>query len=117
LPSRRYAQKRLQTSAHQFLTKYINAPLQHAGIYSIPQRTNHPGISAATRQLQQLDGCVASSSDDSHNDNDDKNKHINQTVHGRGRRMPVVTTDNKQQQQRQGTMLGRRRSGNTLWLQ
>ena len=54
-------------------------------------------VALVALRLQQLGGGVASSLDGSHNDNNDKNKHNNQTVHGRGRRMTVVAMDNKQQ--------------------
>ena len=58
--------------------------------------------------------------DDSHDaSRDDKSKHNNQTVNGRGERMTVLAMDNKQQQQgqQQEATLGGRRMRNTLWLQ
>ena len=40
-PSRRYAQKKLQTSARWFSTKFIDARSQRACVYSLPQRSNN----------------------------------------------------------------------------
>ena len=62
------------------------------------------GSLAAARQLRQLGSGMASILDDSHDNNNDKNKHNNQTVHGRGRRMTLrrwtTNDDNKDKAQR-----------------